>query len=371
MKLLIIATSKFEMDGITGSIMNYYRYMDKTDMTIDFVLPNELPNYLQDDIVEDKTKIHVLPMKLRKKRPISYILKLKKIIKEGNYDIVHAHGSSAILFLEMYAAKLARCPIRIAHSRNTKCDHPIVDKILRPFFYQNYTHGFACGKKAGEWLFPKRKFTIITNGNDIQKNQYNKQIREEYRKKYNLDDKKVIGHVGNFNYQKNHEFLIEIFDQLVKLDDSYYLVLIGENRVNGKIKEEIEQKVKEKGLSQKVLFVGKTPEVAKWIQAMDIMVFPSRFEGLPNVVIEWQIACLPCVISSEITEEVQLTDLVKFMSLKDKPEKWAEEINNIKIINRETIKNKTIDEIREKGFDVKENAKFLKETYQELIRSKE
>lgn len=354
------------MDGITGSVMGYYRNMDKTDMTIDFVLPNELPEYLQNDIDKNKTRIFVLPMKLRKLNPISYVSKLKKIIEKGKYDIVHAHGSSAILFLEMYAAKLGGCKIRIAHSRNTKTNHPIMDKILRPFFYSTYTQAFACGKEAGEWLFGKKTdVKIIPNGSDCNKFKYNQEIREEYRKNYNLENKIVVGHVGNFNYQKNHEFLIEIFEELARINDNYYLVLIGSNREKKNHKEDIQKLVKSKGLEKKVLFVGKTKEVDKWLQAMDIMVFPSRFEGFPNVLIEWQIAGLPCIISDKITKDVKITDLVQFESIDKTPKEWAEKINYIEKNNRSN--QRYIQQIKDAGYDIKENAVQLKEIYKKLI----
>lgn len=358
-KILMIPTSNFVNDGITNSIMNYYKYIDKQDIQIDFVVPNKLCDRLKKEMEANNSKYYELN---RKKNPIKYIIDLKNIIKREKYDIVHAHGSSAILLLEMYAAKLAGCKIRISHSRNTKSAHPIVDKLLRPFFYRTYTHGFACGKDAGKWLFGNREFTVIPNGNDVQKFKYNKEIRQNFRKEMNLNQKKVIGHVGRFNYQKNHEFLIDIFYELTKLDSNAMLVLIGE----GKLFNDIKEKVKKLGIKEKVIFVGESLKINKWLQAMDIMVFPSRFEGFPNVVVEWQIAGLPCIISDTITTDVKLTNLVQFMSLETSPKQWAEKINQIEIIDREKIQEENIKMIREKGFDISQNANLLKQKYIEI-----
>lgn len=361
MKILIILTTKFEMCGITNSVMNYYRCMDKSDMIIDFVVPNKIVNRLRTEIENNGGKIFELQM--RNRNPIIYLKKLTKIIQTGEYDSVHAHGNSCTLAVEMYAAKIAGTKIRIAHSRNTTCIHKALHIFLRPIFDRTYTHGFACGKDAGRWLFRDKQFTVITNGNDIDKFAFNRTIRHEYRKKYNLEGKKVIGHVGLFNFQKNHEFLIEVINELVKICPNCILIAVGD----GELKPSIEQKVKEMGLMDSVIFTGQSLEVEKLIQAMDIMILPSRYEGLPNVVIEWQIACLPSLISDKVTREVQLTNLVEVMPLEAGAEVWAKRISQIVLVDRDSIKEQVVRQITEAGFNVKENAKELKRLYRSLM----
>lgn len=361
MKVLNIFTSPLVYDGISMSVLNYFNNIDNQKIQMDFVTPSVIAE-IEEQIKEKGGRVYIV--KGRKKHPLNYIKQLSALVKNNRYDIVQAHGSSAMLCLEMIAAKKAGCKIRIAHCRNTKCDHKILDKLLRPIFYKTYTHGFACGEKAGKWLFRNRKFEIINNGKDIDKFKYNEEIRKEYREKYNLNDKIVIGHVGNFNEQKNHDFLIDVFYNLTKIDSAYYLVLIG----RGYTQPTIEKKIKTLGIEDKVLFVGRSSEVEKWIQAMDIMVFPSKFEGFPNVLVEWQIAGLPCVISSAITNEVKLTDLVQFISLNESPKYWAEKINQIKLQDRNLIKDKVVNQIKEQGYDIKENAKKLEKIYEELIK---
>lgn len=362
MKVLNILPTGLCMDGISNSVLNYYKNIDNNKVNIDFAVPSVIENY-EKIIKNNGGNIHLIQG--RKKRPFKYIKKLARIIQEGKYDMIHAHGSSAILCLEMIAAKKAGCKIRIAHSRNTKADHKILDKVLRPVFYKTYTNGFACGEKAGNWLFGERKFEIINNGKNIEEFQYNSDIRKKIREEYNLSNKIVIGHVGGFNYQKNHEYLLEIFEQLNVINkNKYKMVLIGD----GKLRETIEEKAKELGIYNNIIFVGKTAEVSKWLQAMDIMVFPSRFEGFPNVVVEWQISGLPCIISDKITKDVKLTRLVQFESIEDKPKKWAERIDKIEIEDRERNKEEIHKQIREEGFDIKENAKKLEEIYMKLYR---
>ncbi|WP_444684985.1 glycosyltransferase family 1 protein [Alkalicoccus luteus] len=362
-KLLIIATTKFDLDGITHSVMNYYRYMDKSNMEIDFVIPNKINERLRKEIESNNGEIFELL--LRNKKPLLYFRELKRIISKKKYDIVHAHGNSCTLAVEMLAAKQAGVKVRISHSRNSMCKHKLIHKLLRPVFNFTYTHGFACGYQAGRWLFQSDNFTVVNNGNDVEKFSYNEEIRQIYREKYNLEGKKVIGHVGAFNYQKNHDFLIGIIEHLVKRSPEYVLFLVGD----GYTRKEVEKKIQRKGLSNNVIFTGKSLEVEKLIQAMDIMVLPSRYEGLPNVVIEWQIACLPSIISDNVTQEVQLTDLVEFLPLEAGEAAWVKKISEIEMIDRQRVKKQVIHEITEAGFNVKENAKHLKEHYFKLVQT--
>ncbi|MCG5102604.1 glycosyltransferase family 1 protein [Oceanobacillus alkalisoli] len=360
-RLLIIVTTKFELDGITNNIMNYYKYMDKSDMKVDFAVPNIVPDRLKNIIKANDGTIFELPY--RNNNPIKYLINLKRIISKNNYNIVHAHGNSSTLALEMYAAKSAGINIRIAHSRNTMCKYKTINKVLRPIFDRNTTHGFACGVDAGKWLFRNNEFKVIKNGNDIEKFKPNQKVRRQVREKYDLQGKKVIGHVGHFNYQKNHEFLIEVFNELVRINPNTILFLIGD----GKLRPFIKEKVEKMGLMDKVVFIGKSLEVEKLIQAMDVMVLPSRYEGLPNVSIEWQIACIPSVFSDGITKEIAITDLVHFMSLESGALEWAKLLDQIELVDRNEVSDRVVKQITDAGFNIEENSKELKKIYTNLL----
>lgn len=366
LKILIINTIGLDFEGITQSIISYLEAIDRSDMDIDFALVSRNYNPKMLDIIK-KMGCNIQMLPLRMKDTFRYFLALYRLIHQNRYDIVHAHGNSATLALEMWAAKLAGCKVRIAHSRNTCTSYPRLDKFLRPFFNLSYTQGFACGIQAGKWLFKDNEFQVIPNGKDISKFSYSSNKRMEYRKKLKLTDKVVIGHAGNFNYQKNHEYLLQIFKELASEDKHYVLYLMGE----GSLRPQIEKIVEDYGLAEQVVFTGSIANMADMLQAMDIMVFPSRFEGLPNVVLEWQIACLPCVISDSITKECQITDLVSYMSLEEGASAWAEKIRSIEIIDREEIKDSVLEQIRRAGFNIKENAKKLKEIYYELLYSQQ
>lgn len=364
MKVLCINTNGLRNDGITNSILNYYSHMDLTNIRIDILKPRDI-----DFETEKRIRVNGLNLKFSayRKNVLAYIFKTAILIRQEKYDIVHIHGSSAILVIDLLAAWLGGCKVRIAHSRNTQCNHKNVDRLLRPLFYMLVTHRFACGEEAGKWLFGKREFQIIQNGKDLELFKFIPEKRESIRKEYKWSDKIVLGHVGNFNYQKNHEFLIDVFAKLKTVNPNYYLVLMGagqEEYVN-----RAKFKVKELQIEKSVLFMGSINNVSEMLNAMDIMLFPSRFEGLPNVVLEWQISGLNSIISDVITKECKVTDLVKYLPIDQGNDIWVEEIINTKIsIDRCKTSEIAIKAMKEHKYDIVENAKELQNYYEELSK---
>lgn len=363
MKVLMIFSGIVSNEGIANNVINYFKYIDKSDLKMEFIVQNQPQEWMVNEIINNNSKYYVLDG--RKKNIPKYVLELTKIIKQNKYDIVHVHGSSCLLFIDLLAAKLANVKVRIAHSRNTTCNHIFLHKLLRPLFNKVVTHCFACGEDAGKWLFKDRDFKVINNGKEINKFLYDEDVRNEYRKKLRIEDKIVVGHIGRFNNQKNHEFLIDIFSNLVMLNKNYVLLLIGE----GALFEDIKEKVKKLNIQNNVIFMGETSEVPQLLQAMDLFVFPSKYEGLPNVLLEAQLAGLPIYASDVITDEVNICDLVQFLSLEYSPKIWVDRIVDDKkfdrIGKREIIKAKFI----EAGFDIKENAKQLKKIYYDYIEN--
>jgi glycosyltransferase involved in cell wall biosynthesis len=356
-KVLIISTTNFDLDGITNVIMNYYRFMDKSNMQIDFVVPNDVEDSLKKEIQSNGS--YLFKIEGRTTNVLSYILKLYNLIKLNKYDIVHAHGNSSTLALEMYSAKLGRARIRIPHSHNSTCKHKLAHRLFRPLFYYYYTNAFACGEKAGKWLFNDRPFEIIKNGIDLSKYKFNIEVRNEFRAKYKLNGSKVVGHIGHFSYQKNHEYLIDIFSELYFLDENYRLLLIGD----GELKEHIVKKVERLGLLNAVIFTGKINNVHQLMQSIDMIVMPSRFEGLPLTLIEAQASCLPCFVSDVISREVAITDLISFIPLEDSPKEWAKQIHKAKFSNRVDIRDSNYNQIVDAGYSILDNAKKMKELF--------
>ena len=363
MKLLVILTGEMGFDGITNSVLNYYKAMDRSDMIIHVASARRTDEQMKRNFESIGCK--VIPLENRDEHPVKYFCNLVKMIFHEKYDIVHAHGNSATLVIETTAAMLAGCKVRVVHSRNSFCEHIKVDKLFRPLLYATYTDGFACGEKAGRWLFGNRNYTIVQNGKNIDQFLFNPDKRVEYRKKLNADDGEVlIGHVGLFHRQKNHPFLIEIFKNVCDVSDRYKLVLIGD----GADRQIIEAMVNENGLSNKVVFLGRQTNVSDWLNALDVMVFPSLFEGMPNVVLEWQINGLSAIISDNITRECNVTGTVEFYPLDKGAKKWAEKILKMDIRNRDGEQEKIKEVFSEAGYDIKKNAEKLKILYSHLLK---
>lgn len=362
MKILGILTGAMIYDGITNSVYNYYAAMDRSDMQIDMVSSREHLPEMKQKFEALGCTVHCL--EFRDSNPIKYFCKLAALIGREKYDVVHAHGNSATLAIETTAAWIAGCKVRIIHSRNSSCEHQKADKMLRPLMYATYTDGFACGDKAGKWLLGDRDFTVIQNGKDIDRFLYRPEVREEYRAKLGAAPGNIlVGHVGLFHKQKNHEFLIDIFQALHSRSDKYRLVLIGE----GENQEMIHQKVVQLGLADSVLFLGRQSNVEDWLQAMDIMVFPSWFEGMPNVVLEWQISGLPVLLSDRITRECKIMDNVVYLPLEQSAEQWADQVEAMPAPDRNATRDAVREAFAAAGFDIRINAVELKKKYAELI----
>lgn len=362
MKILQIPTGGLFSDGILSCIVEYMTAMDKSGMDIQVLATNNPEKSVVEKVENSGCRVVSIPY--RKKNIVKYFFALYRYISKEKIDIVHVHGSSAIMSAELIAARLAGCKARIAHSHNTTCENQKADKIFRPFFYRSYTMAFACGQDAGRWMFGKRKFTIIPNGRNLKKYEYDTEKRIEYRNKLGiLSDALVIGHVGRFNRQKNHEYLVRVFSEVYKKNRNSYLVLVG----TGEKVEEIKILVKKLELGKNVIFTGVIENVSDYLSAFDVMLLPSLYEGLPLVVIEWQIAGLPCIVSDTVTKECAITSLVKFESIKKKPEVWANDIRNLTLQNRNDSKEAIFKEIKMTGYDIESGAEKLKNLYIMLV----
>lgn len=312
-----------------------------------------------------KTKLFGLGGKIHKvtsvkKNPLKYYKEMKKIIKENGYKKVHVNMLSMANILPIIAAKSEKVERIILHSHNTSTPHGTIRKILniinREYAIKNATDLVACSEYAGKWMFGEnRKFTVIKNAIDSTKYKFNNEKREELRRKLDISSNYVIGHIGRFAEQKNHKFLIEIFNEVAKKENNTKLLLIGE----GELKEEIRKDVQKLNLTNKVIFLDPVKNVNDYYQAMDIFVLPSLFEGLPVVGVEAQTSGLKCIFSEKITQELKIIDRVSFIEI-DNPKIWADAIiNELKDYDR-NLKNQ---EIEKSGYDIKSESLKLQEFY--------
>lgn len=363
-KILVITTVEIGYDGLTNHIFSYIENIDKKDCIIDLVSARGIDNSIKDKL--DTIGLNsIYRLEYRDSKPIAYFWELRKLIQKNKYDIVHVHGNSATLTVDLMAAYMAGCKIRIAHSHNSKCQHKVFDFVLRPIFNLSYTHGFACGKEAGNWMFGKKNFYIIPNGKKIMKYLYNSDIRKQYRSKLKLDTNIIaLGNVAAFVRKKNHNFLLKVFHLLVSANSQkeYRLYLFG---INGETLSEIEMTIKNLKLQDKVFIMGTVDNIEDYLQAMDIMLLPSLYEGLPVSVIEWQISGLPCILSNTITQECKILDNVHFLPITQGEKVWVDEIQNLNVSSyqNQRAKKEIIEIFKNAGFDIEENAKMLKNLY--------
>ncbi|MCD2436362.1 glycosyltransferase [Acidaminococcus sp. NSJ-142] len=296
---------------------------------------------------------------------------LYNLIKNSHYDTVHIHSDvSYKLFLYGLAVKLGGASNILIHSHSTAVDgkHRNIKDFLHHlfrFFLPLIGDKFlACSQEAGKWMFLDcilrgKNFFQINNGINTLKFSYSSKRRLQVRKNLRLDDDFVVGHIGRFCYQKNHEFLIHVFNEIVKMQPNAKLLLVG-SYVGDPFYFTITHKLVDKlGLDDNVLFLGIRNDVPDLMQAMDCFVLPSRSEGLGIVGIEAQAAGLPCFFSSEVPREVGVTNLSHFIALNTPLKKWAECI----IQHSQGIRQTRQQEIRDAGYDAKQEIKRLERLY--------
>ncbi len=357
-KVLIINTVGLKFDGITSVITSYLENMDISSLDISLVGTIIIENTIRKKI--ENLGCPVIDFPDRNKETLKYFVLLTDYIKREKIDVVHAHGNSGTLAIELLAAKLGGAKKRIAHSHNTKCNHEKADRMLRPLFDILYTDALACGIDAGKWLYGGNNFSVLKNGRKMDKYSFKLDVRQKMREKYGLNDELVVGHVGGFFEQKNHAFLINVFREVLKRNSKSRLFLIGEGPLRNEVYNSIEE------IRDKVVFVGNTDRVEDYLNMMDIMLLPSLFEGLPLVVIEWQINGIPCIVSDVVSKECKILDSVYFRSINQAASEWAEDVCNIyNSYKRIECADECFSIMRESEFNIENSADSLKRLYEE------
>lgn len=363
MRILIVNTVPTERNGITNVIRNLYGAMDRRGMHFDIVSINKPDEEMCDSLQKCGMRLAVLSRSIY--HPFRYILQLKKTIQKGKYDAIHVHGNSATMALEMVAAWMAGCKVRIAHCHSTTCKFMTVHRLMKPIFDVLVTHRLACGADAGKWLYGNKEFVVINNGIDTDRFVFRQENRQQIRAQYNIEQRKtVIGHVGTFDQNKNQDFLVDILKQLMQSDENYQLMLLGE----GNQRTAVEEKAHMLGLVGNVIFVGTTEQVAEHLAACDLIVMPSKYEGLPLSLIEQQANGLQCIVSENITREVDKTGNLTFLPLEDGAQRWAEKVRILDLSkDREKISQTAIEKIKACGYDVHTEAARMSEYYKQVI----
>ena len=351
--------------GVSSVVMNYYSNIDKLKVQMDFLLYEKPEEEFLSELSKNGSKIFALG------HPVSFGLKnyhnvVDKFFDkhQGEYSVVHVHIPNAA-FVVLRCAKKYGVKTRIIHSHNSRgadgCIKKVRNFILNKIgvFYANQY--FACSKSAGEFLFGKNKLdkvTVIHNAIDLKKFAFDSEHRNRIRRELGIGDELVLGHVGRFSEQKNHRFLIEIAKQLEKRNVDFKMLFLG----GGELQEQIAAKVKEFNLEKKVIFAGIVNNVKEHMDAMDIFLLPSLYEGLPCVCVESQANGLPNMLSSNITKEVALNTAVCFLEIIS-AEEWADMVLEIYANDNLSIRRKSGNNRGLELYDIAIQAKILEEKY--------
>lgn len=348
--------------GAETMIMNYYRNIDRSKIQFDFLVHREEKGAYDDEILRLGGRIYRLS-NIHPKNFVKYKKEVKEFLNEHKeYKIIHGNFSELGYFLYKEAKKQG-VPTIICHAHNYSNVFDI--KSIFRFYWKHamrryITHCFTCSEIAAKWLFgDERAKDLIMMNNAIDSNLfvYNKNKSKEIKNKLNIEGKFVIGHIGRFNIQKNHEFIIDVFNEIKKNKEESVLVLVGE----GELEEKIKLKVDKLNLQQDVMFLGSRNDVNELMQGFDVFLFPSIFEGLGVVLIEAQAAGIKSFTSEEaVPKEAKITELLSYIPLVNGEKYWANEILKY---SKGYERINTRNEIVENKYDIDENVRWLEEFY--------
>lgn len=357
------------LGGAESRVMDLYRSIDRTKVQFDFVTHSSKEGYFDKEILGMGGRIfHVPPFRVL--NVLSYKSAFRKLFSEHpEFQVVHGHmTSTASLYLPI--AKKAGIRTTIAHARSAGVDQGVkgqITKFLRRKLYKKADVLLACSELAGKAVFGRRAWEsgmvkFVPNAIHAAKYRYDEAVRGQIRKEYNLENRMVIGHVGSFRYAKNHAYLLKVFAEIRKLSADRnpgkdpVLLLLGD----GELLEAMKQQAESLGVSNDVLFLGNRDEVWKYYQAMDYVVFPSHYEGMPGTIVEAQAAGLRCLISDRISKDTVFTDLVQQKSIDIDPREWARDIVNSWEYKRKDGCNAAM----AAGFDVTGQTRKMMEFYE-------
>ncbi len=348
--------------GLETMLMNYYRQLDRTRIQFDFIVHRKEEGHYDKQIENLGGRIFRMPS-IKPGNYRTYFKKLDEFFyNHKEYKVVHSHINENSSFV-LKAAKKAGVPGRIAHSHlsDLGMDLKLPFRLYARSKMKNVpTDYFACSTNAGKWLFGQEilnnnRLTVLHNAVNAEEFRFNPESRKHVRKRLGIrDDEFVIGHIGRFNKQKNHDFLIDIFESVRELRPESKLLLIGE----GNLRPGIERKVMERNLDSNVCFLGIRSDIPQLLQAMDLFLFPSLFEGLPVVLIEAQASGLTCVVSETITKESDVTGRVEFKSLKASSVDWAKSI-----LKDDKVHVDTTRQLKKSGYDTTTMVNWLSRYY--------
>lgn len=350
MKRILCIVASLDTGGAETFLMKIFRKLP-SDYKLDFIVSTS-SGFYEDEVRSLGGQIHRIP--LRTKHPAKAFRAIKQVVKDNSYKTVLKLCDTPIGVFDLWAAKAGGAEKICVRSCNSNSNDSKIKKIilnmLRPELNRIADVKIAPSTVAAEYTFGKKEIekdtvNILHNGIDTDVYRYDENGRKAIRREFGIaEDTFVICHVGRFNKQKNHSFLIKVFVEILKKRENSKLVLVGKGEEEGNIT----RLVNESGIADKVVFAGIRSDVPAIMSAADVMVFPSLYEGMPNTVIEAQATGLPCIIADTITRDAKLTDFIRFESLLTEPEEWA--LKAISAANE--YRSNAVNSILENGYDI-------------------
>ncbi|NLK66989.1 MAG: glycosyltransferase family 1 protein [Campylobacteraceae bacterium] len=338
--------------GVESVIMNYALNLDRDKFEFVFLTSESSTRVPYEKIKSLNAELILLPDYYKAKK--EYIKKLFEVLKKNRDAIFHCNYLSPLPF---FIAKFAGVKNIIAHS------HAFQERVnfkhkIRRFLVSSFANRyFACGQKAGEYVFKNKPFAIINNAINLERFKFSENTRESLKKELNLEDKIVIGHIGRFSFEKNHKFLLDIFKKVLDKNPSFHLVLVGD----GELFSEAKEQAKSLEIYENISFIGNSDKANEYYNSFDIFVLPSLHEGFGMVLVEAQANGLKCLASTGVSKETQILSNLEFLELDS--EIWSEKILNANLKREEN----SLEMVKNRGFDIATEAKKLEQIYLEFV----
>ena len=351
---------EIEGGGVERVVYNYISFMDRNKFDFDIAaISNAKENqYLENSYKKLGVRIYILPKNLLCRLFLFY-----KLIRDNDYQVVHCHGIFSPVYY-LFIAKILSIKIRISHSHVAlpKSNFKVI--MARFFLKILTTKKLSCGYAAARYLYgikelSDNKVIVLNNAIDIEKFRLSNKIRMEYRRKLDVEEKFVIGCIARFTEQKNHKFLIDIFSSILSVKSNAVLLLIGD----GELENQVKERAKKLELLNSIFFLGLRDDVSNILQALDLFLLPSLYEGFSVAMVEAQVSGLPIVTSTNVSSEIDLTNNILFISLADSADSWAEQILRYVKGKSHRIDNALL--ITNKGYNISVQAKILERIYSE------
>ncbi|MFD1393163.1 glycosyltransferase [Lacticaseibacillus jixianensis] len=358
--------------GIERYSINLFRGIDKSKIELDFITKLDRREFFDGALNRAGGKKIPLARGAKPGRVNQAITILKNTIHTArkNYDIAYFNLSSPSAVFK-YPLICRFCGIKkiIIHSHNSSevdlnLIHRMANSLGRRYINHIANKKFAPSREAASWMFGEKSvaekdYVWVPNAVESEDYAFSKSKRSLARLELNLpEDSFIVGHVGRFVEQKNHIQLINIFEALHRLNNKAILLLVGV----GELQDAVREYVAKKNLSKSIRFLGERADIAQLMQAMDVFLLPSLYEGLPVVGIEAQAAGLPCLFSDTISKEVGITKNTSFMSLKSSPHEWAKRIQELGRIPRTDTSN----DIKASGYDLSTTVQLVENQIETL-----